>query len=356
MKILLIKFRHIGDVLLSTPLLANLKRHFPEAQIDFAINDFCQGILAQNPHIHQLLMYPRSALPGLAGWRRWAAELHYFKQFRRPGYDLVINLTEGDRGAYISLLSTAARKLGFQPRKGPLRRMRIFSPIGNEHLPTHTVNKDLQFIELLDKPIIEKRVAIYWDQAAQRKIDALLDHLGGGDFCLVHPVARWMFKCWDDAKFAHVIDHIQGALGLPVVISASPDAVERQRVTDILRHCRHQALDLAGQLSLPELACLAARARLFVGVDTAPMHIAAAVDTPVLALFGHSEPIYWGPWDNALDQDYSNQPGLQRHGRHVLIQKYHGTLERRDGTAISPAMLAITTDEVIRQIEAMLAR
>jgi heptosyltransferase-3 len=356
MKILLIKFRHIGDVLLTTPLIANLKHHYPDAHIDFAINDFCSDILAENPHINRLFPYRRAYLQQLRNpLMRLAEELRYFSQFRGQSYDLVINLTEGDRGAYISLLSGAAKKLGFKPRKGLLSRWRIFSPIGNEHLPTHRVNKDLQFVSLLGHPIIEKRVAIHWSETAQRRIEHELTALANREFCLIHPVARWMFKCWDDGKFAQVIDHLQEQLQLPVIITASPDGMERRRIERILRLCRSQVLDLSGRLSLQELACLAKRARLFVGVDTAPMHIAAAVGTPVIALFGHSEPLYWGPWDNDLDQDYSNQAGIQHHGRHTLIQKYHGDLNQHNGEHISPAMMDISAEEVIEQIEAHLS-
>lgn len=357
MRILLIKFRHIGDVLLSTPLLANLKQQFPEAAIDFAVNDFCRDILAHNPHLNRLLLYPREQMRALLNpLVRGQEELRYLTGVRDQAYDLLINLTEGDRGAFLALTTRAERKLGFRPRKGILSWLPIFAGVGNEHLATHTVNKDLQFLALLDKQILHKRVSIHWDGEDEGTVDALLQSNGVQEFCLVHPVARWRFKCWDDGKFARVIDQIQQGLGLQVVVSTSPNPTERRRVERLVSHCKSGPVDLGGRLSLRELAYLASRARLFVGVDTAPMHIAAAVDTPVVALFGHSEPLFWGPWDNNLDQDYSNAPGIQRHGRHTLIQKYHGGLEMRNGTRISPALMAIEPGEVLQEIARVLRR
>lgn len=356
MRILLIKFRHIGDVLLSTPLLANLKQHFPDAEVDFAVNDFCRDILSHNPHLNRLWLYPRDRVRTLLNpLARGRAELRYLSGIRERPYDLLINLTEGDRGAFLAVTTRAARKLGFRPRKGVLSWWPVFSGVGNEHLPTHTVNKDLQFLGMLNRPVLHKRVSIQWDAQDERTVDALLRAQGVGEFCLAHPVARWRFKCWDDGKFAEVIDRVQG-LGLRVVVSASPNPTERRRVERLVGQCQTRPVDLGGQLNLRELACLAARARLFVGVDTAPMHIAAAVNTPVVALFGHSEALYWGPWDNDLDQDYRNDGGIQRHGRHTLIQKYHGGLEMRDGTRVSPALMAIEPAEVLAEVERVLAR
>lgn len=355
MKILLIKFRNIGDVLLSTPLLENLRRHYPDADIDFAVNDYCTDILQHHPHIRRLLTYPRGAIrqAGLLG--RIGHELSYTRSLSREKYDLVINLTEGDRGAFLTWLCRAGDAMGFKPRKGLAARLPAFRAVGDEHLPSHTVNKDLQFLPLLDKSVLGKRVSIHWGAEQEASVNRLLESHQLTEFVLIHPVARWLFKCWDEARFARVIDHVQQELGLPVVISAAPDEKELARVRAILGHCNSSPIDLSGRLSLTELACLASRARLFVGVDTAPMHIAAAVDTPVIALFGHSRPLFWGPWDNDLDQDYHEPAGIQRHGRHTLIQKEYGEIIYRDGVKLSSGMLRIGTQEVIEQIHARLS-
>jgi heptosyltransferase-3 len=282
-------------------------------------------------------------------------ELGYLRDLRREGYELAINLTEGDRGAFLAWLSGARDTLGFRPRKGLAARLKAFRAVGDEHLPTHTVNKDLQFLALLGKAPVHKRVEMCWGAGDREVVEKLLARHGLGRFALVHPVARWLFKCWNEARFARVIDHIQQRLGVPVVVTAGPAAQELARVRDLLVHCRSGPLDLSGRLSLPQLACLSARASLFLGVDTAPMHMAAAVGTPVIALFGHSKALAWGPWDNDLDRDYEPVPrGVQRHGRHTLIQHEYGQILYQEGRKLSSGMLRIREQEVIAEVEARL--
>jgi len=114
----------------------------------------------------------------------------------------------------------------------------------------------------------------------------------------LHPTSRWLFKCWRDEGFAAVIDRLEGSGRARAVLTAGTDGRELQKIESILRLCRTRPASLAGKISLKELAALSARSLFFIGVDTAPMHIAAAVGTPVIALFGPSGEFNWGPWGN----------------------------------------------------------
>jgi heptosyltransferase-3 len=120
-----------------------------------------------------------------------------------------------------------------------------------------------------------------------------------GGFIHAHPGSRWLFKCWTAEQSAALFDRI-AADGHTIVVTAAPDPRERAMVDAILAAVapatRARIVDLAGALSLPELAALTAQARVFIGVDSAPMHIAAAMQTPVVALFGPSGELEWGPW------------------------------------------------------------
>jgi hypothetical protein len=118
--------------------------------------------------------------------------------------------------------------------------------------------------------------------------------LVSGAFCHVHPASRWRFKCWSSAKNAELIDRL-AAEGLQVVITAAPDPEEVAFVDEIRARIRSAPLNLAGQLSIKELGALTARAKLFIGVDSMPMHLAAAMGTPTVALFGPSGESVWGP-------------------------------------------------------------
>ena len=133
--------------------------------------------------------------------------------------------------------------------------------------------------------------------AAWARVTALLARHGleRRRYVVVHPGSRWLFKCWPAAATAAVIDRL-AADGWPVVLTGAPDPAERALVDAVRAATRAPVVDLAGQLSLPELAALIGAARLFFGVDSAPMHMAAAMGTPTVALFGPSGDAEWAPW------------------------------------------------------------
>jgi heptosyltransferase III len=119
--------------------------------------------------------------------------------------------------------------------------------------------------------------------------------LDSKSFIHIHPTSRWFFKTWPPENFAELINRL-ARKDHPIVITSGPDQREMAMVASILASVTGAVINFSGQLSLKELAALSARARLFVGVDSAPMHIAAAMQTPVVALFGPSGEVEWTPW------------------------------------------------------------
>ena len=154
MKILVIKFRNIGDVLLSTPLVSNLKNIYPDSIIDFALNKGCEDMVSNNPDINNIIIYDRPRIKQLSIFSQLKEEIKFTRNIRKRNYDMVINLTEGDRGAQLAFLSGAKIKLGFPVRKGLLSKIKIFVKLGNDKKRQHTVEKDLQFIDILGKKIV----------------------------------------------------------------------------------------------------------------------------------------------------------------------------------------------------------
>ena len=135
---------------------------------------------------------------------------------------------------------------------------------------------------------------------AERKAGAILAGHGltPGSYALVHPTSRWMFKCWTTGGNAMLIEHLL-ARGLKVVLTTAPAGHEMAFAEEIKKHLgagASELVDLSGSLDLLELGALIGRARLFFGVDSAPMHLAAALGVPVAVLFGPSGEQMWGPW------------------------------------------------------------
>jgi heptosyltransferase-3 len=132
---------------------------------------------------------------------------------------------------------------------------------------------------------------------AEQRVARLLAAQGleSGRFVLIHPGSRWLFKCLPAAATAAMLDRVH-ALGWPLVMTGAPDPAEKPLVDAIKAALASPIVDLTGQLTLPELSALIGSARLFIGCDTAPMHLASAAGTPVVAWFGPSDERVWGPW------------------------------------------------------------
>ena len=143
----------------------------------------------------------------------------------------------------------------------------------------------------------ERRLVMVPGPEAEAQLSALLSAqvLAPGGYIHLHPASRWQFKCWTPERTAALIDRLHDR-GERVVLTAAPEERELALVAAIRSRIRAPATDLSGKLTLKMLAALSGRAKLFIGVDSAPMHIAAAMGTPVVALFGPSGEAEWSPW------------------------------------------------------------
>lgn len=355
MKILVIKFRNIGDVLLSTPLISNLKFYYPDSDIDFALNKGCEDMVSDNSYINNVIVYDRPRIKKMGIFSQFKEEIKFTRSIRNNNYDMVINLTEGDRGAQLALLSGAKVKIGFPIRKGILSKIDIFDKIADDEKWQHTVEKDLQFIKLLNKEIRSKEVAIFWSKEVERKVEETIKENHISDFVHIHPVSRWMFKCWEDERMARIIDYLYEEKRLNVVITGAPIRKELDRIEKILSLCKTKPVNLSGKLSLKQLACLSSKAKLFFGVDTAPMHMAAATNTPVLTLFGASFPVKWGPWNNNENRkSFTDSDAIQSNGKHKLISNMRHEIYYDDGVKKSRGMTLIDYETVKSAIDSML--
>ena len=355
MNILVIKFRNIGDVLLITPLLHNLKLSYPQAKIDVAVNEGTEAMLSENPNVDNLIVYQREQIRALSGFKRVIQELKFFFGFRQKHYDLVINLTEGDRGAYIAKLTRSKVRIGYHSKN------RMLDNVFTHYLPKqgfrHTLETNLDPLRALDIPIKDKKVEIF---CTQKDRDFANQQLGSvGQFVHIHPVSRWLFKCIADETMAQIIDYCELELKLKAVITAAPVQKELDKVDDILALCQSQPLNLSGKLSLKQTAALNQSARGFIGVDTAIMHISAANNVPVLAFFGPSGTDHWGPWDNELMQSgYTQRNGFQRMGKHRVIAESRDCQpcgkDGCDGTKVSDCLMSLDVDIIKQNIQEML--
>ncbi|TCV84293.1 putative lipopolysaccharide heptosyltransferase III [Sulfurirhabdus autotrophica] len=299
-RVLVIKLRHHGDVLLSSPVFSVLKNHAPHLEIDALVYQDTAEMLTFHPAISQVLCVDRK-------WKKMglltqaAAEWKLFSTLRNRNYDLVIHLTEHPRGAWIKRLCGArygvARKLPEKGRSWGDSFSHLYSFPRNT--PRHTVELNLDALRrigLFPEEDERKLVLAPGNEASASMANLLAQHsLKAGEFIHLHPTSRWLFKCWPVEKMSQLIEALQ-IQGHAIVVTAAPDTRERDMLRAILNPLKQPVVDLSGQLSLKQLAALTGAAKCFIGVDSAPMHIAAAMQTPLVALFGPSGEKEWGPW------------------------------------------------------------
>lgn len=298
-RVLVVKLRNLGDVLLTSPVFSTLAMHAPGAEIDALVYRDTADMLSGHPALAQLHTIDRG-WKQLGPWAQFRHERALIGALRARRYDLVVHLTEHRRGAWLTRLlgpRWAVAPDGDHGRffdRSFTHRYRVVG--GNRR---HTVDIHLDSLRRLGiHPTADSRRLVFVEGAQAGDRAAVLLASGGlsnGRFVAIHPASRWHFKCWPVESMVALIDGLQDR-GHRVVLTCAPDPAEREITSAIVARAGRPVIDLGGQLALKELGALIRRARLFIGVDSAPMHIAAAVGTPTVALFGPSGEVEWGPW------------------------------------------------------------
>lgn len=337
-KILVLKLRLIGDVLLTVPVIKALKGSFPQAAVSVLVNSGTEDMLTGNPLIDEIIVFDRALKKG-AVIGRVRGELKLARDLRARAFDMTVDLTSGDRPALLSFMTGARYRLGFDPEgKGFAGKKHLYTHLAKRPALKHVVLRDLTLLEAFGIGRNGLSVEIYTSPAEEAFVEKLLKDAGCSKtpFVHVHPTASEFYKCWTDEGMARVMDSIQRA-GFRIVVTSGPAQKELDKVASIISRMKTRPVDLSGRLGLKHLCALSKRARLFFGVDTAPMHIAAAVGTPVVALFGPSGAFDWGPWDNAensrpgkrfggdgetsIQSPYKELRGVQTSGAHTIMQR-----------------------------------
>jgi heptosyltransferase-3 len=297
---LVIQLRHHGDVLLTSPVFTVLKNHAPSLEIDALVYAETRDMIDLHPAIAQVHVVERRWKDSGAP-KRLLREWRLFSSLRERGYDLLVHLSEHPRGAWL------ARSLGARYAVAPdfPRKENVWKKSFTHLAPLpangrrHRVELNLDVLRRIgiQPGDDERRLILIPGGDAERSVDKLLaaEGLAAKRFVHFHPGSRWQFKCWPSERAAALLDAL-AQKGERVALTAAPDERELELVAEIRKRASAPVADFSGKLTLKQLAALSARARLFIGVDSAPMHIAAAVQTPTVALFGPSGELEWGPW------------------------------------------------------------
>jgi len=299
MNILIVKLSAIGDVVHTLPSLTALRRMYPQAHITWVIEEAAADLICAHPYLDRVLVSHRKKWAGkLRHGREIRTTLSEIKSFvrclRDRSYDLVIDFHGLFKSALITLLSGGTRRLGYdsmQELSGLFVNEKIF-----EDMEKHAVDRYLDFPRYLGAEIDTPEFLIAMNDDNKARVHALLRSSGiapDESFVAMNPVAFWDTKLWYDEKFARLCDRITEELGIKVVLTGGSAAGV---IGHIQSEMRHEAINLGGRTTLRDLAYLYSRASLLITTDSGPMHIASAVGTPVVALFGPTDPVRTGPY------------------------------------------------------------
>lgn len=295
-RILVVKLRYIGDVLLSTPVFRGLREAFPRASLTALVNAGTEDVLRHHPDVDEVLLVRRGK-GGTESWSRsWADPLRLLRRLRERRFGLALDLTDGDRAAFLTWASGARVRVGFN-REKRFRGRAYHRVVPAWSGRRHAVEADLEALRVLGLPVRPVAPSLNLPPEAEAAAENLLAHKQVSrdrDLVLLHPGARWWFKAWPVERFAALADRIEEELEAWVLIAGGLDDVTTAEA--IRWRMRRPAVSVAGETSVLQLAAVLKRCRLFVTNDNGPMHIAAAVGTPVVAMFGPTDPAEWGPW------------------------------------------------------------
>jgi len=281
-KILVIKTRAIGDVILSTPVLPNLRREFPSARIDFLVEKFAAPILAGNPFIDHVISFDAKS----------QSSLSLILTVRRNKYDLIIDLLVNPRTAIITMFSGARFKVGY-PFKWRRYAYNILAPSRDGDY--HNVDFNLDSLRRNEIPITTTQPLFYLDEESENFAREFLQkqNLSKNKFVSIQPSGGWEIKRWKTEKFAELCRMVREQLHLEAVVFYGPS--ER---ADAERISSSSNAVLAPQTSLHEMGAIMRQSLLLITNDNGPMHIAATLKVPTLVIYGPTNPRTQGPYGN----------------------------------------------------------
>lgn len=330
-RILICRLSAVGDSILTLPVLCALRARFPGAFLGWVVQEGAASLLRNHKSLDRTIVVK-------SGWMSSLKEIRCLRrELRALEFDIAIDVQSLTKSAVAAWLSSARQRVGFAPPQG-----RELAPWFNRTLikatKTHVVDRYLELLKPLgiENPSVSFEVPE--DSVAKAAVDRLLQEAGiRGPFAVFSPGAGWPSKIWPADRYRPLSEHLHKRYGLKTVVLWSGEQ-ERVWAESIVAGCEQYRI-VAPRTTLPELAAFLKRAELFVGPDTGPLHLAVAVGTSSVALFGPTDEAICGPYGTG----------------HIVVRatEVSGISMR---SASDEAIRAITVEAVARACDDMLER
>lgn len=292
-KLLLIQLGDIGDVVLTEPAMRAFKENFPSGKLVVCVRDKAKELVENCMPADDVISIDKKK-------RTLKAEIRYqttfFQGIRNRRFDVAVDLRTGTRGAILSFLSGAPTRIGRFSADDTIWRNRLFTQLidpGNER-NQYAARHNLNIMAPLNMRISSIIPHLHVNQVMRNQALNLLKTCGipdGLPIVAIHPFSLWRYKEWQIEQWSALIDNVSRRYPLSIIVTGAPD--ERQRAETLLNRCNANVSNLAGKTPINLLPALLSLCRLIIGVDTAALHIAAAVGTPTVGIFGPSNPDCW---------------------------------------------------------------
>lgn len=311
LKILILKPSSLGDVVQALPVLRLIKKHLPASEVHWWLDKSLVPLLEGDPDLAGVIPFER---------QRWASPLHWhealasLRDIRRLGFDWVIDLQSLLRSGVVAWMASARLTVGLDDAREGARG--FYDLIARRpSYDTHAVDWYLGVLPLLGVPVNRDFVWLPERPAVAASVREKWPD-GGARWIVLQPGARWENKCWPAEHFAELARKFSGDAFRFLILGGLADRPLGERIACA---APERCLDLTGRTSLPEMVEWIRRSELMVTNDTGPMHVAAALGKPVLALFGPTDPHRTGPYGqikNVLRLDLPCVPCMKSHCRY----------------------------------------
>lgn len=343
--ILLIQLGDIGDVVWATPTFRAAKEAYPKANISVLLRQSFGTLLEADPHIHRTFeveRYRGNFINNIKG------QLRLLKGLRKERFDLVFDLRSDDRGAFMAYLSGASvRATLMYPHA--LWRNRLFTHVTVPPVPKDRIygaaEQTLRLVRDFGIDTKDTIPKLWISEKVKKRVEKLLDGNGitfMSRWITLNPFARWLYKEWEYEKWVQIVDWLWKEYGISTVIVGASE--EREKSINIAKKCRGQIFNLTGKTSLKELAGVLSLSSLHVGVDSAAPHIAAAVGTPTITIYGPTDWRDWAPQGeihSVVTPDRDCIPCYQK---------------GCDGSGTSKCLKELAVDKVERAVQVFIAK
>jgi len=308
-RVLLVRLRRAGDVILTTPALTALRRALPESHLAYVVEAPFARLVEGHPALDETIVVESGQGP--------AGFLRLIRRLRRDRFDAVIDFHGGPRASRLTFLAGAPVRVGYEiPWRRWIYTVRVARRA--EDGPVHSVVNHVNLVRALglDVPEIPPLTLPKARPEEKSRVEAFIEKngLSAAKFVVLHVGAGNEFRDWGAEAMTELVRLLSNRPGVRVVLAGGVE--DRERAAEILRQAPGSALSVAGTFGWLELRELIGRATLFVGPDSGPMHVAAATPTSIVALFGPTLPAHFAPWRKdrvvILEQALDCRPCRQR--------------------------------------------